>query len=118
MTLAVIYQAVLEDVLLMVAKKDSTKAAWERVQTMHLGVECVKEAKVQTLKSELEVICMKDGESIDDFIMKLTTIVSGIHSLGDIVNEISVVKKFLRVVPQDACRLLPPSSSSATSRTC
>ena len=30
--------------------------------------------------------------------MKLTTIVSGIRSLGDVVEEISIVKKFLRVV--------------------
>ena len=29
MTLAVIYQAVLEDVLLMLAEKDSANAAWE-----------------------------------------------------------------------------------------
>ena len=31
--------------------------------------------------------------------MKLTMIVSDIRSLGDMVEEISVVKKFLRVVP-------------------
>ena len=54
---------------------------------------------------------MKDGESIDDFAMKLT---SGIRSLGDLVEEISVVKKLF---PQDSCRLLPLSNSSTTSRT-
>ncbi|XP_022932528.1 uncharacterized protein LOC111439027 [Cucurbita moschata] len=61
MTLAVIYQAVLEDVLLMLAEKDSANAAWEMLQTMHVGVERVKEAKLQTLKSEFEAICMKHG---------------------------------------------------------
>ena len=76
-------------------EKDSTKATWETLQTMHVGVDHVKEAKVQTLKSEFEAIHMKDGESIDDFAMKLTTIVSDIRPLGDIVEEISVVKKFL-----------------------
>ena len=39
---------------------------------MHVGVECVKKTKVETLNSELEAIHMKDGESIDDFAMKLT----------------------------------------------
>lgn len=52
-----------------------TKVTWETLQTMHVGVDCVKEAKVQTLKSEFEAIHMKDGESIDDFAMKLITIV-------------------------------------------
>ena len=64
---------------------------------MHVGVERVKEAKAQTL--QFKVIRMKDDESIDDFAMKLTTIVSGIRSLGDVVEEISIVKKFLQAIP-------------------
>ena len=111
MALVAICQAVSKDILLMLA-------AWETLQTMHVGVERVKEAKVQTLKSEFEAIRMKDGESIDDFAMKLTMIVSNIHPLGDVVEEISVVKKFLRAFPQGSSKLLPLSSSSATSRTC
>ncbi|XP_022955161.1 inositol transporter 4-like isoform X3 [Cucurbita moschata] len=96
MAFAAIYQAVPEDILLMLAEKDSAKAMWETLQKMHV---CVKEAKVQTLKSEFEAIRMKNGESIDDFSMKLTIIVSGIRSIGDMVEEIFVVKKFLRAVP-------------------
>ena len=61
---------------------------------------------------------MNTNESIYDFAMKLTTIVSGIHSLGEMVEEISGIKKFLQGVLQDSCRLLPPLSSSATSKTC
>ena len=44
---------------------------------MHVGMERVKEAKVQTLKSEFEAIYMKNIDSIDDFAMKLAMIVSG-----------------------------------------
>ena len=85
MTLVAIYQAVSDDVLLMLAKKNLAKVAWEMLQTMHMGVEHVKEAKLQVLKSEFEAICMKDGESRDDFAMKLTMIFSDIHSIGDMV---------------------------------
>ncbi|XP_023007609.1 glycine-rich cell wall structural protein 1.0-like [Cucurbita maxima] len=42
---------------------------------------------------------MKDSESIDRFFMKLTMIVSGVCSLRGVVEETSVVKKFLRAVP-------------------
>ena len=55
MALATIYQVVSEDVLLMLAEKDSTKTLWEMLQTMHIGVKHVKEAKVQTLKSQFEL---------------------------------------------------------------
>ena len=99
MALAAIYQAELEDVLLMLVEKNSAKTAWETLQAMYVGEKRVKEAKVQTLKSEFEAIRMKDGESIDDFAMKSMMIVSGIRSLGYMVEEISVVKKFLQNVP-------------------
>ncbi|XP_047340282.1 uncharacterized protein LOC124943870 [Impatiens glandulifera] len=82
-TLAAIYQALPEDVFLMVAEKDSIKLAWETLKTMHVGVERVKDAKVQTLKTQFEAIHMKNGESVDDFAMKLTSIVTGILSLGE-----------------------------------
>ena len=63
----------------MLAKKDLTKTTWEMLQTMHVGVEIVKEENVQTLKSEFEVIRIKDGESIYDIAMKLTMIVNSLH---------------------------------------
>ena len=59
---------------------------------MHVGVGRVKKAKVHTLKSEFEIIRVKDSESVD-------AIVSNICSLGDEVEEIFVVQKFLRAVP-------------------
>ena len=99
LALAAIYQGVSEDLLLTLAEKDSAKEAWEMHKTMHMGAERVKEAKVQTLKSEFEVLRMKNGESVDDFAMKLTAIVNGIRSLGDKVEEVYVVKKLLRAVP-------------------
>ena len=46
MSLATIYQVVLEDVLLMLAKKNSIEVAWETLQTMHMGVEQVNEEKL------------------------------------------------------------------------
>lgn len=96
---AAIYQALPEDVLMMLAEKDTDKEAWETLRTMHMGAERVKEAKVQTLRSDFEVIRMKDSESVDDFAMRLNTIVTGIRSLGEKIEEITVVKKFLWAVP-------------------
>nr|GEV01277.1 hypothetical protein [Tanacetum cinerariifolium] len=90
MALAAIYQGIPEDVLLMLADKDTTKKAWETLRTMHMGAERVKEAKVQTLRSDFEVIRMKESESVDEFSMRLNTIVTGIRSLCDTIEEITV----------------------------
>lgn len=100
MALAAIYHGIPEETLLLIAEKETAKEAWEMLKTMHMGVERVMEAKVQTLKTELDALRMKDGESIDDFAMKLTSIVSKIRALGEKVEEAYVVKKLLRVVPK------------------
>ena len=43
---------------------------------MYVGLKRVKEAKVQTFKTEFEAILMKNGELLDDFAMKLMAIVT------------------------------------------
>ncbi|KAL6634298.1 hypothetical protein ACP70R_026969 [Stipagrostis hirtigluma subsp. patula] len=98
--LAAIYQGISEETLLLLAEKETSREAWQMLKTMHMGVERVMEAKVQTLKSELDVLRMKEGDSIDDFAMKLTSLVSKIRALGEKVEETYVVKKLLRVVPK------------------
>ena len=98
--LAVIYQGLPEDILLSVADKKTAKEAWTALKTMCLGAERVKKAKVQTLKGEFEIMQMKDNETLDDFCMKLSGIVTNIRALGEEVQETYVVKKLLRAVPQ------------------
>lgn len=69
------------------------------VKTMRLGVDRVKAVNAQKLLKEFENIAFKDGESVEDFGMRITNLVSNLKTLGEIVEDNHVVKKFLRVVP-------------------
>lgn len=75
------------------------KEAWGVVKTMRLGVDRVKAVNAQKLLKEFENIAFKDGESVEDFGMRITNLVSNLKTLGEIVEDNHVVKKFLRVVP-------------------
>ena len=97
--LAAIYQGVREDVLLTITEKEIAKEAWEVIKTMSMGVERVKEAKVQALKGEFESLIMNETEKIEDFCMKLSGIVTNIRHLGETMEESNVVRKILRAVP-------------------
>ena len=99
MALAAIYQSIPEDTLVMIAEKQTAKEAWEALKTMHLGDDRIKEARVQTLKSEFEKLQMKESESVDDFALRLTTIINGIRALGEKFEDTYAIKKFLRAVP-------------------
>ncbi|KAL9671093.1 hypothetical protein QQ045_008659 [Rhodiola kirilowii] len=104
MAMAAIYQGVPEDVLLAIAEKQTAREVWETLKTMHLGAERVKSAKVQTLRTEFEILRMKDSDSLDEFAMKLSSLVNRIRGLGQQTEEVHVVKKFLRGVSK---RFLP-----------
>jgi hypothetical protein len=64
---------------------------------MRIGADRVKEVNVQKLLKEFENIEFKDGESVEDFAMRITNLVANIKSLGESVDDTRVVKKFLRV---------------------
>lgn len=82
------------------AAKDSAQAAWETLKTMRLGCESIREAKAQTRHREYENLAFKPGESIEDFAIRLTNLLSNLELLGDPVDEYKAVLKFLRIMPR------------------
>ncbi|XP_074336196.1 uncharacterized protein LOC141673357 [Apium graveolens] len=81
------------------SEKETSKEAWEAVKVLFQGEERVRTAKIQTLRSEFEAMSMKEGESLDDFCLKLNGTVTNIRALGDEMAEAYVVKKVLRAMP-------------------
>lgn len=97
--LAMLYQGLPEDMLLSIAEKGTAKEAWEALKTMCQGPEPVKKAKVQTLRTKFESMCMKENEQLDEFYLRLNGLVTNIRALGEEMKETYVVKKLLRAMP-------------------
>lgn len=97
--LAMIYQAIPEEMLLSLAEKKISKDAWEAIKTMCQGADRVKTAKIQTLKAEFESLSMNNTEILDDFCTKLNGLVTNIRALGEEIQEAYIVKKLLKAVP-------------------
>ena len=99
MALAAIVQAVPEAVVMAISEKETAKEAWDALKKMHVGEDRVKKARVQTLKRELDGMYMSESEKINEFALKVTTIVNEIRALGTKVEETTVVEKLLDSVP-------------------
>nr|GEV80462.1 zinc finger, CCHC-type [Tanacetum cinerariifolium] len=97
--IAFLYQALPEEQLLQITKYKTAKAIWEALKTRHLGEERVQQARLQTLKSDFEMLQMKEDETIDAFTTKLTTLVNKAASLGHTMEDETLVCKLLNVVP-------------------
>ena len=71
-----------DDLLMQVAKKKSGKEVWDSLKTRFVGADRVKDARLQTLKSEFDAIRMKEDESLDQIVGKLTAMSVRYNSLG------------------------------------
>ncbi|KAK1417930.1 hypothetical protein QVD17_27066 [Tagetes erecta] len=98
--MAVLFQAIPESLLLQIGNLKTMKEMWDAIKTRHLGADRVKEARLQTLMNEFEGLKMKEHETIDDFASKLSGIASKAASLGEIIEQSKLVKKFLSGLPR------------------
>jgi hypothetical protein len=98
--LSVLLRAVPPEMVPVLANKNTSQEAWEAVKLMRMVVNRAHIATVQRLRKEFEQITFKDGENLDSFGMRITTLANNMRSLGDDVNEVKIVQKFLREVPK------------------
>jgi hypothetical protein len=80
--------------------KATTAEAWETVKSLRIGSETVRNVMAQRLRTEFESIRFKEGETIDDFTMRLSSLVAELDTLGEVIKEQQVVQKLLRVIPK------------------
>lgn len=98
--IAMLYQAIPENMVLQIASLTSAKEIWDALKIRHVGVDRVKEARVQTLESEFEQLKMKDNESLDVYAGKISEIATQANSLGHTVDDKRLVRKLLGSVPE------------------
>nr|GEY49526.1 zinc finger, CCHC-type [Tanacetum cinerariifolium] len=98
--IAFLYQALPEEQLIQITKHKTAKAIWDALKTRHIGEERVQQARLQTLKSDIEMLHMKEDETIDTFTGKLTTLVNKAASLGHTMEYETLVHKLLNAVPE------------------
>ena len=75
MAMEAICKSVPADMVVVMANTESAKAAWDDIKTVNLSVERVCRAKAQTLRREFDALIFKDGESMDEFAVRISTLV-------------------------------------------
>ena len=95
--LEAICSSVPQEMVPTLATKASAKEAWEAIRTMRIGDDRVRKSTAQSLCVEYEQISFRDGESVEDFALRLSNLVQRLAILGDPEPEPKVVAKYLRV---------------------
>ncbi|GJT41469.1 uncharacterized mitochondrial protein-like protein [Tanacetum coccineum] len=95
-----LFQSIPEDLILQIGNLKTGKEMWEAIKTRKLGADRVKEARLQTLITEFENLKMLDNGTIDEYAVKLSGIASKSATLGEVMSEHKLVKKFLTSLPR------------------
>lgn len=99
LALAAILRAVPPEMLGSLGRKLTARSAWEAVKTVRVGVQRVRDSAAAQLKKDFADITFKDGESVDDFALRIVGLANNIRVLDHDVTDADVVKKLLQVVP-------------------
>ncbi|KAA8523955.1 hypothetical protein F0562_010614 [Nyssa sinensis] len=94
--LLIIQQAVHDSIFSRIETATTSKQAWSTLQKEFQGDSKVIMVKLQSLRRDFETLYMKSGESIADFLSRVTTIVSQMRSYDEKISDETVVAKVLR----------------------
>lgn len=98
--MALLFQSIPESNILQICNLTTAKAIWDAIKLRNLGEERVREARLQTLMTEFDAIKMRETETIDEFVTKLSGIATKSAALGEVMEESKLVKKFLKALPR------------------
>lgn len=76
-----------------------TKEMWNKLQIIYEGDEKVKEVKLQTFKTKFEGLKMEEDDNIETYFLIVDEIVKSIRGIGETLDDLIVVKKVLRSLP-------------------
>jgi hypothetical protein len=87
------------DVMQHLISKKSAKEAWDTLKILNLGHARVREATLQTFQKKFENLKVGEDETLDAFASRIAPIVNGIRGLDEKLEEILVIRHFLRAAP-------------------
>ena len=79
-------------------KEENCKEVWDYLKTRFVGVDCVKNARLQMLKGDFNAMHMQDGETLDQYTKKLNAMSFRYANLGEMLDDAALVKKLFDTV--------------------
>jgi hypothetical protein len=83
------------------SQKETAKEAWDAIAAGPIGSDRARKSTLQTLRKEWENLAFKPGEDIDDFTLRLNTLMQKLVQFGDnTYDEERAIEKLFRCVPE------------------
>ena len=83
-----------------ILQKETSRQLWESMRKKYQGNARVQRAQLQALMREFEVLKMKEGEAVTDYIARLMVVVNNMGNNGEVMLESQIVEKILRTLTE------------------
>ena len=93
-------QCIPDDLLMQVAGKKTGKEVWDTLKARFVGEERVRDARLQTLKSDFDALRMKETDQIDQYAGQLSGMAVRYGNLGGSLDDQALVRKLFDTVPE------------------
>jgi hypothetical protein len=85
----------------LLSQKRTAKEAWDVIATTHIGSDRAHKTTLQALRKEWENLAFKPGEDVDDFALRLNTLLQKMVQFGDdTYDEERAAEKLFRCIPE------------------
>ncbi|KAM0896548.1 hypothetical protein ACQ4PT_023130 [Festuca glaucescens] len=83
------------------SNKRTAKEAWDAIAAARIGSDRAPKSTLQALRKEWENLAFKPGEDVDDFALRLNTLLQKMVQFGDdTYDEERAVEKLIRCIPE------------------
>ncbi|GMI66249.1 hypothetical protein HRI_000294200 [Hibiscus trionum] len=91
-----LFQALDRSILETIINKDTSKNIWDSMKQKYQGTTRVKRAHLQALRKEYEMLHMKEGECVNEYVARVLVITNKMKANGEDLRDFSIVEKILR----------------------
>jgi hypothetical protein len=82
-------------------KKRTAKEVWDVIAAARIGSDRARKTTLQALHKEWENLAFKTGEDVDDFALRLNTLLQKMVQFGDdTYDEETAIEKLFRCIPE------------------
>lgn len=98
--LSCLHTTVTEEIFNRIMTCESAKQAWDRLAEEYQGDQKARQMEVLNLRRELEMLRMKEGETVKDYSDRVMKVVNQLRLLGEDLKDTRVVEKILVSFPE------------------
>jgi hypothetical protein len=85
--------------MVLTITKETAKEAWDAIVTMRVSDDRVKKVTTQELRQKFDVATFDDGESVEDYALRMSSMAVHLAMLGEEVKDDETIAKMIRSLP-------------------